>query len=191
MTRAMKQKIWYWLAVGFVIGLIVVIVTLAGCMVPTQYERSVQQERQQRESIAAATTTEVVRETKVNAPQVTVSKDGLNISVPASLEEKMTARTGASEDSDAAMSATMLWSEVRSIPLGVRLILLALGLGMIWLVISRSRAVKAAARMADKKMRDAVHSIERRMARETNPETISALQDELTELQRQRAERDE
>lgn len=169
-------------------------IVLTGCMAfPQEQRQLVTQE--QRESIAGATTADVVRHTRVEAPTSkieTTTKDGTTVKIeqPVAFSEDMAARTSASENSDSAASGVASWEQ--SIPLGAKLILLAIGVGLllliVWLIRRSSAAANAAWKYGDEALKRRIDALRSRMATATEPQVIMALQQEEAQLERERAE---
>lgn len=154
-----------------------VVSSLVGCgsLLPTEDRSLVKQES--RESIAGQTTAGVVSAATVQPPDVTITttaKDGTTVQVkqPAATETTTTANTTASETSDASASGEA--SQSTTIPMFVKLIGSAVGLGLLWLVFwlwrRTSKAVNAAFAAGDDLAARGIHSVRSLAATLTSPE---------------------
>lgn len=176
------------------LSMILTVLMLGGCsLIPTERSSLIQQ--QQRESIAANTTANVVTAAKVNPPEVTITttaKDGSKIEVkqPAQVTEQTDARTGAHEDSNSEASGTNKNSV--SIPMFVKIIGSAIGLFMLliifWLIKRSSSAVNAAWTWVDSAIANKIQTTRTLASTTTEPGAIAAYKTMEAELENLRAE---
>lgn len=165
---------------------------LHGCsLIPTESQSLVNQH--QRDLTASKTTTDVVTAAKTSPPNVTITttaKDGTitKIEQPVSTWAHTNAVTHTDEsgNSDAAGS----FDETVSIPLGVKLLMLAAGIAaligiLIW-VRRASPAVRAATDMADGIIQDAIHRVRSQAMTTTDPAKTAELTTIAADLERDR-----
>lgn len=145
------------------------VVYMWGCgLTPT--ERTSMLDQTRRESVAESTTADVVTASKVVPPTVTITqtgKDGSTVKVetPAATRENTTARTTATTEADTNENASLIDSI--TIPLYVKVIGLAVGIGMFcaviggafWWLRRSSLAVRAATDKADAIVAGAIHKV--------------------------------
>lgn len=167
---------------------------LSGCnLVPTEQSSTIEQK--QRESIATSTTADVVRSTHMVPPEVTISttaKDGtvMKVTQPAMIDEHVSASTSANESSDSSASGARSWSS--SVPWGVQLILAAIGLSMVlgvgWVLLRSSRALKAAWSTADEFAARGIDKVRAMAQAETDPARSTLLNSIVAGLEKDRAD---
>jgi len=160
-----------------------------GCgLIPTERESLVKQES--RQSIAGATTADVVRETAVTPPEVTVeTRDGtVTVRQPAAMRETTTAATTASETANAEATGTARDSV--SIPAFVKIGGAAAALGLLWLVVwlwrRTSKLVDAAYAAGDELAARCIHAVRSLAMQATNPEERARLSALAGDMERDR-----
>jgi len=153
---------------------------LMGCqsLIPTETGGSTQ--KRQLETNQSETTTDVVREATVNPPDmvITLPSDGsgdspgtITITQPVQSQQTTRAQTGTAQDANLAMTSETSWFS--SIPMGVKLILLAVGLGMLgvvfWLLKRHSLMVSSWVDWADKAFATRTHAYRTKAMVTTDP----------------------
>lgn len=145
------------------------IVMQGGCV---PMERSSTLEQKQRENVGQKATSEFVKSTETPPIEVTTeNKDGTKTTVKTPGTSRTTGKASVGEDSDSASSGAWAWSE--SVPLFVKLIGLAVGLGMlggiIWFAVNRSAALKSAWAIGDEFLSKQVNRIKGEAMASTDP----------------------
>jgi hypothetical protein len=133
---------------------------LAGCnLVPTEKGGTIQQS--QRENVSQNATSDFAREFSFTPTPVTVDMKSGVVTVPPTVQQEVKAAAAVGEDSQSRASAEANWYQ--SIPLGVKLIMLAIGammlLGVFWIIRRSSATVNAAYKAADELMAKAIHRV--------------------------------
>lgn len=188
---ALARRVWE----SPVTGVALVVVILAGvacwllaCSVPKEQGSTIQQE--QRETVTGRGTTDVVEKVLSQpTPSEVYLPDGTIIRIPETRTIDRTAKVEAAESSDSAASGSASWYS--SIPLGVKLILLAIGLGMLgtigWLAMRHSRALNGAWKWTDEYMAGKLHAWRTKAAApDTPPQVRSFLLEETANVERDR-----
>ena len=139
---------------------------LIGCqIVPKESSAS------ETKSVAAQTTADVAERTFTEPAPMTLkvpTEEGpVEFSIPPVENRQRAAATRADETID----TTWAWAE--SIPLGVKLALLAFGLGALWYILKQSRAFRALSTTADEYVTRMVNRAKSRAMAETDPAVSS------------------
>lgn len=185
--RALSAAAEWWPFI--VVPVVLVAAACVGGCVPTEKRSTIEQT--QRESVAGKANAEVLRETQVQPPPVTVTtKDGTRVEMPAAVTETVRAKTEASEVSDSA--ATGRAEDSETIPLFVKLIGGAVGLSMLlgvgWLLLRSSRALRAAYAVADDYLARGINRVRTMAQVETDPARANLLNSIVSGLEAERAE---
>ena len=159
---------------------------LAGCGTLVPSERRASQSVQATEAIATETQ-QTMRRTFEVVPQAATAmqlSNGVPVAVSESLTVESRTTTGAGSE-DRAKGTSQI-----SIPLFVKVIGLAVGLGMLWLVLwiirKQSVAAQAAWSAADRAVADSIDFVEAKARESTNPEELNKLNAELARLEKRR-----
>lgn len=180
--------------------LITTILLLGGCIGGPPKERETTLEQRQLENSTSAIATDVTRETKTTQPEVKLSqtnRDGsrTEVIVPAASETKTSATVEAGERGSFNASGSYSWIE--SIPLYVKVIGLAIGIGLFVLVIGvpiyvlykHSVAARATIDTLDHGIGAAIHRVKDFAAANKDDAqaiTLKTIEAELINLRRER-----
>lgn len=167
---------------------------LAGCLsVPTEQASTLQQK--QRENVTQKATSEFAKSLESSPAPLVVemtSKDGetMKVSQPAPQHQAITGKAFSGEGSDSSAEGSSSWS--LTVPLFVKLIGLAVGLGLLAVVVLMIRKhftiVGAAWSFADEKVSDYIHNLRSIQTTSINPEVNAALKAAEAQAERLRAE---
>lgn len=190
-----QRLLWGWTMPDHRLALwLILCMWLGGCSGLIPHESESRLNQKQRESIAGRTTADVVSESKTRPPTVTIDNGKVKVEVPVEHEERTTARTSAQESADAA--ETLLDLQTNSVPLFVKLIGGAVGLGLLGFVVfwivkrirqgAAGAAAAAAFRAADNRLASIIATLEARAATEKDESARLAIQAQLTALNKER-----
>lgn len=205
-NRWMTYYKYRWLirvVVALLVGALLVYVFKGCSMVPTEQSSTLSQK--QRESVIGKATTDVVRATDTLPPNVTITtkaKDGtvVQIEQPTRQHSETTASTSAGESSDSSASGSSEWSI--KVPMFVKVIGLAVGIGLfigiIWFLRRNSAAIKKitdvadervaeAVSMADDAFSDMIHSVRSEAITTTEPAQVAKLTTIAADIERKRS----
>lgn len=183
-------KAFYWLCIAGVFALIawgaIAVITMVGCsLIPTEKGG----ELKQRESVAGKGTADIARETKIEPSVVTAEmsdgKQSIKIEAPAQQQATVTAAAEMEEKSKQTNEAS--WFQ--TIPMFVKLIGMAVGIGLLFLVLKwiNSRFVNAAFSAGDALGAGMIHKV-RSAAMAANGEEAARLSTLAGDMERERTE---
>lgn len=171
--------------------LALLLIVLSSCSLPK--ETGSERQTSQLESNTAQTTTDVVTAAKSKPADLeitTTEKNGTVVKVtqPVQTTETTSAKTNSAEDRNLDMAAKSSWYS--TIPMGVKLILLAVGaiglLGVGWLVLRSSKAVRASWETVDGSMAGMIHKLRTKATTINDPTIRSELVGMSADLERDR-----
>lgn len=168
---------------------IALIATVTGCT-PLLSERKASEAVRSSEAVAASHETTIKR-TFESVPELAsaVQQSGTGVvSVPLAVRETLEVRD--TTDHSAGSRATAQGSSITSLPMGTKLILLAIGgfllLALVWAIRRSSVAANAAYKAGDAALGNVISHVGSMAATSTNPEQLNLLNSLRAEIERAR-----
>jgi hypothetical protein len=184
-----------WIDLLLVIVLLSLLLFLPGCGSIVPSERKARAAAAESSRITAAHSAEITKQAENIPPPISVSVSGTNNTTSLSIEPSRTiTRIRSIEDSAASDRAESSERSSSSIPAGVKLILIAIGLALIlgvigsaiWIARRNSIAAAAAFSAGDRAFASLIGQLESRIRIETDQSRLSDLNSQLAAIEKER-----